>query len=176
MAPARRVLGLDIAKRTGYAIAEGDRIIRSGVRDFSVKSHEHNGHAGTKFYNFLLELGMVDEVYFEELAFGAGKYKKADGSWGTPTNDGRELQHGLIMVMRMFCAGLNIHPQGVNPMTLKKAFTGHGHATKEDMCAHAHSLGWKGGQAGTALFHDEVDACALVYTQLRNKHGIIVKF
>jgi hypothetical protein len=170
-----RYLGLDLGTRTGWALVEGNKLIGSGVRDFSVKASQHIGKRGIKFYNFLLTLGHVDEIYVEEIQFGGG-FKNAAGKFVGVTNDGRELYHGLLMLVNMYAAGFGIPTFGIHPSTLKKAFAGHGHATKEEMCAHAHKLGWKGGEPGTALFHDEVDGIALVETQLREKYGVQLIF
>jgi hypothetical protein len=167
-----RFLALDIAKCTGYALVEGDRLIRSGVRDFS---SEHIGRRGLKFYNFLLSIGHVDEIYFETIMFG-GNFKNAAGKWVAPSSDGRELYHGLLMVMNMYAAGYGVHPFPVHPSTLKKNFTGHGHAEKKDMCAAARALGWQGGAEGSAAFHDEVDAIAMLVTELKARYNITVQF
>lgn len=175
MPPAPRYLGLDLGTRTGWALAEGDKIIASGVRDFSVKSSEHTGKRGIKFYNFLLTMGQVDEIYYEKIQFGAG-FKTPDGRWVNPSNDGRELYHGLLMLMRMYAAGWQIPDFGIHPGTLKKNFTGKGNAEKEEMCARAHALGWQGGEPGTALFHDEVDACALLITETKIRYGLNLTF
>lgn len=163
---APRYLGLDLGNCTGYALAEGDRIVASGVRDFSVRSSEHIGRRGIKFYNFLLTFGHVDEIYYEKVQFTTNKYR----------SDGGELYKGFLMLVNMYAAGYGIPTFGVFPVSLKKAFAGHGHAEKQDMCATARSIGWKGGEKNTAMFHDEVDAIALLVTQLRDKHGIKLGF
>jgi len=169
-----RYLGLDLGTRTGWALVEGNKLIGSGVRDFSVKASQHIGKRGIKFYNFLLSMGQVDEIYYETIMFG-GSFKGADGKWINPSNDGRELYHGLLMLVNMYAAGFGIPTFPVHNSTLKKDFAGHGHATKEEMCARAHALGWKGGEPGTALFHDEVDGIALLESQLRKKYGVKIE-
>lgn len=166
MTTAPRRLGLDIANCTGYALSEGSKIILSGVRDFRGGGNDHIGRKGIKFYNFLRSLGYVDEIYYEKVQFMGNKF----------TSDGGELYKGLLMVMNMYGAGLDIPAFGVWPTTLKKAFTGHGNATKEMMCATAHAMGWQGGKIDTAHGHDEVDACALIITQAREKHSITITF
>lgn len=167
MPHAPRYLGLDIGTRTGYAIVERDKIIKSGVRDFSVKNHQHIGNRGIKFYNFLLELGAVDEIYYENIQFTFNAHR----------SDGGELYHGLKMVMNMYAAGFNVPTFGVWPGTLKKAFAGTGRAEKKDMCAAARNVGWRGGDIlGDEFYHDEADAIALVVTQLRERYGIAARF
>lgn len=168
---ASRYLALDIGTATGYAIAEGDRIIRSGVRDFSTKRHQHIGNRGIMFYNFLNSLGRIDEIYYEKIMFTGAR--KAGGAW---TGDHGELYHGLLMVMNMVAAGYGIPTIGEWPGSIKKAFTGHGGAEKEDMCACARAMGWKGGMPGSREGHDEVDAIALLTTQLRDKYGVTLRF
>lgn len=171
-----RYLGLDISTYTGWAIAEGDQLIGSGIRDFSVKKSEHVGKRGIMFYNFLLSIGRVDEIYFEQIAFGGGFKDKKSGRWINATNDGRELYHGLLMIVYMYAAGYGIPTFPMHPSTLKKDYAGHGRAEKEDMCKVAHSKGWRGGEKGTALCHDEVDAIALLDTQLLQKYNIQLKY
>lgn len=166
-----RSLGLDLGTRTGWALAEGNRLTRSGIRDLSVRASEHKGKRGIKFYNFLLSMGELDEIYVEKIAF-TGNFKNKQGQWVTPSNDGRQFYHGLLMIVEMYAAGFDIPVHEVHNSTLKKAFAGAGNATKEEMCARAIELGWPGGHVGTAMFHDEVDAIALVETQLRERHGV----
>lgn len=168
-----RTLGLDLGVRTGWALTEDRQLKGSGIRDLSVRASEHKGKRGIKFYNFLLTMGEIDEIYVEKVAF-TGNIKNKQGQWIAPSNDGRQFYHGLLMIVEMYAAGFDIPIYEVHNATLKKAFTGAGNATKEEMCAHAISLGWPGGQEGTALFHDEVDAIALVVTQLRERHGVQV--
>lgn len=170
-----RYLGLDIGTHTGWCVAEGDKIIGSGVRDFSVKASEHVGKRGIKFYNFIMSLGQVDEIYYEKINFGGG-FKNKSGKWVNSTNDGREFHHGLMMLVNMYSASFAIPMFGIHPGTLKKDFTGSGTSKKKQMCAAAHNFGWKGGAIGTELCHDEADAIALLVTQLRNKYNIKLRF
>lgn len=161
-----RFLGLDIGTHLGWAISEGAWITESGVRDFSVKYHEHPGKRGIRFYNFLLTLPPPDEIFYEKVQF-VGNMKSSDGG---------ELYKGLLMVLNMYAAGFNVPTTGVWPGTLKKLFTGAGNAEKKDMCNRARELGWKGGYAGTALLNDEADASALIITQAKLKYGFDVRF
>lgn len=164
MSAPRRYLGLDIGNCTGWAICENGIITSSGVRDFGLKASHHRGKRGVAFYNFLLELGQVDGIYYEEVAF-------------TPvrTGDGHALYNGLMMLVEMYSYGWDIPMNGVHPSTLKKEFAGHGQAEKKTMCQVAIDLGWKGGVPGTDRYHDECDAIALLFTQLP-KIGIDVSF
>lgn len=162
MSQTPRYLALDLGTQTGWAISEGNRIVDSGVRDFKLKSSEHIGNRGIRFYNFLLTLGQPDVIFYEKVQF-MGNRKCGDGG---------ELYKGLLMIMNMFAAGFNIETIGVHPMTLKKSFTGSGVADKVIMCEKAREYGWQGGMSGTALLDDEADAIALIITQMRERYGI----
>lgn len=168
---APRYLALDIGTYTGWALAEGSKIIKSGVRDFSVKKSQHIGNRGIMFFNFLNSLGRVDEIYYEKIQFTGAR--KGGGAW---SGDNGELYKGLLMLVNMYAAGYGVPTIGEWPGTIKKAFTGSGVAEKEDMCAEAHRLGWKGGKLGTREGHDEVDAIALLVTQLRCRYNITARF
>ncbi len=163
---APRRLALDIGNHTGYALSDGNRIVKSGVRDFSVKKTEHIGNRGIMFYNFLLTFGKVDEIYYEKVQFMGNRFSK----------DGGELYKGFLMLVNMYAAGYGIPTIGVWPTSLKKAFTGYGAADKLSMCQQAHMHGWKGGKPGTELAHDEADAVALLITEVRSQTGTILTF
>ena len=162
MSRAPRYLGLDIGTHTGYAIVEGNKLVASGVRDFSVKAHRHIGHRGIMFYDFLRQVGRVDEIYYEKVQFTGNRF----------SSDGGELYKGFLMLVNMYAAGYNIPTFGIWPTTLKKNFAGSGKADKLAMCAQARSLGWKSGKENTDLYHDEVDAIALLHSELRIRYGL----
>lgn len=166
-----RTLSLDLGSKTGYVLAEDAKVVRSGVRDFALKSHEHKGQRGIKFYNFLVSFGQVDEVYYEVIQFSG--MRKGGAAW---QGDNGELYKGLLMLLNMYCCGWNIDPIGMHPGTLKKEFAGHGHATKEDMCRAAHRIGWQGGADGQVIHNDEADAIGLQAANLRLRHGLQLTF
>lgn len=171
MQRAPRYLGLDIGTQTGWALAEGDTIIGSGVRDLSVKASQHIGRRGFMFANFLTKIGHLDEIYYEKIQFTGAR--KGGGSW---SGDNGELYKGLLMLLNMHAYSFGTPVIGVHPGTLKKQFTGYGAAKKHDMCQAAHMIGWKGGKLGSALQDDEADAIALIATQVKLRFGIAVKF
>lgn len=175
MLAAPRRLGLDLGTHTGWALSEGNKIVGSGVRDFSVKAGRHTGKRGIMFYNFLITLGHIDEIFYEKVQFG-GNFKNKDGKWISPSSDHREFYHGLVMIMNMFAAGFDIQCHGIHPGTLKKAFTGSGASKKLEMCEAARAMGWQGGSPGSASFDDEADAIALIVTQSRDRYGITIGF
>ena len=166
-----RVIGLDLATKTGWALAENGKIIRSGIRQLRAAKDEHDGHRFRRFYTLLTELWPVHEIYYELIQFSGAR--RGGGSW---SGDSGETYKGLLAITKMYASGMDIPVHGVHPATLKKAFTGHGRAEKEDMCRMAHKYGWKGGSKDTALHHDEADAIALVITQLKLRHNITAGF
>lgn len=166
-----RYLGLDLGTNTGWALVEGNKIISSGIRLFTLKDGEHKGKRGLRFFNFLVGIGKVDEIYYELVQFSGAR--KGGGAWA---GDGGELYKGLLMIVNMYAAGWNVPVIGVHNGTLKKDFAGHGQAEKKDMCRIAHQMGWQGGTPGTDDMNDEVDAIALVVTQLKKLYNIEVSF
>lgn len=168
MASLPRYLALDLGTHTGWALVEGDKIIGSGVMDFSAKKTQHIGTRFLKLQKFIADidkLGNITEIFYEKIMFsGQGR-----GDYG-------ELYHGLLAIVSMASAALTIPTFGVWPGTLKKDFTGSGVAEKVDMCSKAHQLGWRGGEHGTDNCHDEADAIALLVTQLKQRYNITVKF
>lgn len=171
MSNVSRYLALDLGTRTGWCVADGAKIIGSGIRDFSVKNSEQSGLRGIRFYNWLMSFGRVDEIYYEKIMFTGAR--KGGGAWG---GDHGELYHGLLMLLNMYAAGYGTPIIGIWPGTLKKSFTGYGKAEKHDMCLAAREHGWTGGKDGTAAFHDEADAIALIVTQLRERFNIHARF
>jgi len=164
MSRALTIIGLDIGTRTGWAISQGDKIISSGVRDFSLKANEHKGKRGIRFYNFLMTLPHPDVIFYEKVQFSMNKY----------SSEGGELYKGLLMLVNMFAAGFDVNTIGVHPSTLKKQFTGNGRAEKLEMCNTARKYGWQGGAEGTDLLNDEADAGAVIITQARELYGLDV--
>jgi Holliday junction resolvasome RuvABC endonuclease subunit len=166
MNPARRCLALDLGTHTGWAISEGNRIVPSGVREFSLNSKEHKGQRGIKFYNFLLHLGRFDAIFYEKIQFTMNRR----------SGDGGELYKGFLMLVNMVAAGFNIPTYGIHPGTLKKDFTGNGRAEKWQICDKAREYGWTAGAPGTALYDDEADAIALLITQSLQLYNDVLSF
>lgn len=174
MASAPRVLGLDLATTCGWGYASGNKIQAWGVESFSVKNDSPHaaGLRLQKFWNWLAEWSGVDEIYYEEVHHGHHL-----------GNDAAATYFGMLGILRMFVAGNRIPLIGMHTSTLKFDFVGEkenrsgpkGRVTKEDMCAQAHRLGWRGGEVGTAFDHDACDACALIVC-IQRKRGNYVEF
>jgi len=159
------VLAIDIGTNLGWAFAKDGVITAWGVEDFRLKGDEHNGSGRRliQFHNWLQDFCGVDEVFYERV--GANM-----------RNAGANQSHFEMRgILSMFCYGSGIPLLDVHNITLKKKFAGHGRATKEEMCATAHHLGWNGGIKGTGQDHDAADAVALIFCLLRDR-GIQVTF
>lgn len=154
----RYTLALDMGNATGWALAADNCIVGSGVMDFRFNpNNERPGHRLIKFHNFLQEFAGVHEILYESVI------------GGTQFGNDVKMFLKLLGVLEMFCAGANIQSHGIHPSTLKKRFTGNGHAEKEEMCAVAHSLGWTGGEVGTKRDNDECDAIAIIFCILKER-------
>lgn len=156
--PPYRALALDLGTNCGYALLQNRRIVESGVVSFHLSSDLPNasGFRQHRFYNWLIGLaarvGGVNEVFYEH------NHKFQAGEKAV------RVYYGMLGLVDMFCFGAHIlAPMPIYTMTLKKRFTGSGKATKEEVCARAMDLGWRGGTRGTALSNDEADAVALLH-------------
>lgn len=154
----RYTLALDIATSLGWALAEDARIVKSGVVDFSLSKHESEGKRLARFYNFLQEFvsNGVHEVFYERVY----------GFKGRDTTLFNEF-HGILKLIVDNTPG--VRRFSVNPSSLKLQFAGSGKASKTQMCAVAHALGWQGGEEGTDRDHDECDAIAILVCILRER-------
>lgn len=170
---SRYVLGLDIATSTGWAVMEDGVIIHSGTLDMSLKPHNRRGDRLVKFFNFLSskEHGPFEEVSLGEL-IGAVVYEDVTPSSGGggfhKSQSANKLYFNMQGIVEMFATQLRIAEEKIHPSTLKKAFTGNGRATKEDIGRAAEEIGWTGAkwqnhpQKGLILLNDdEADAIAL---------------
>lgn len=167
MPSTSRILAVDIGTTLGWAYSSDGKIKNWGVEVFPSKSEDPHGQGRRllKFWNWLTDWNGVHEVYFEEVHHGHHQGNQAAATY-----------FGMLGILRMFCAGANIPLIGRHTGTLKRDFTGNGRAEKEDMCAQAHRMGWRGGEKGTAFDHDACDACALIVTIQRERNNFIEFF
>lgn len=142
-------LSLDLGSTIGYAVGKSGVIVESGEVNLHCKD-THPGHRFLRFQQWLSNYRHVDEVLFEDVMnFASGPSAKLYGA--------------LFGVMSVFSLAYRIRMRGMNPMTIKKEFAGHGHAKKEEMCEVAMKLGWKNGVLGTPNNNNEADAIALLW-------------
>lgn len=191
-ADSHYVLALDLASSTGWALMEDGEIVHSGTVDLNISaSYGRPGDRLIRFHNFLSTIeggpfenvsfaSLVNEVVYEDVKTGFHKSQKAN-----------KLYFNLQGILEMFIAGLRIPEYKIHAGTIKKEFTGHGHAEKEDIGRQAEKLGWKNGiwqkakkkdkRTGREVEYmklvndDEADAIALLFVHGQTQ-GISVKF
>ena len=117
-----KIIGLDCASKTGFAISERGKIIESGVQDFTKKRGESNGLMFLRFRKWLKEL--VELTSPDLLA-----YERAHFRGGAAT----EICVGLQTRVQEMAVEFNIPCAPVATGTLKKFATGIGNAGKPEM-------------------------------------------
>ncbi len=156
------ILSLDLGTNLGWCLVKNGVIVQSGVFPLKTKS-EKPGSKLSRFENdFLRRFVGVSEIVYEEVAFVSYEYQ-------------HRLYSALWGIVSMFTYRHNIRLIGINASTVKKQFTGDGHAKKVAVCEQAHRMGWKHGEPGTDLDHDEADAIALGVVNL-GRRGIVAQF
>lgn len=141
-------LALDLATTAGYAILRDDGRIESGVEKFAPRKSEGDGMRWVRFRNWLIDIkntAGVDRVAYE-MVIAHGPGAQAGHIYG-----------GLLATLQSFCEHHRIPYHGHHVGTIKKAWTGKGNASKEDMVARARALGFKPRD------HNEADAIALLH-------------
>lgn len=117
------ILALDCATKTGWAtLVDGQ--IESGMQDFTKKRGESNGMLFLKFNQWLRRLN--------EYPFGLIVYEQAHHRGGAAT----EICVGLSTRAQEYAVTYHSEHWAVHTATLKKAITGNGRASKEDMMAY----------------------------------------
>ena len=143
-----QVLGLDLAKLTGYCVSDGTHF-ESGVWDFGkirdAMKERHNGHMFDALYDKLNNMDFPDAIVYE----------RAHHRGGAATR----IALGLVSVTLMYAARHDIRVFDVHTATLKKWATGDYRAGKLAMMAFASE---KAGREITS--DDEGDAiCVSAY-------------
>ena len=128
----KRILALDLAAETGFAIQRADGEVVTGVVCFL--STLNPGSRWIRFREWLK--GMIDfedpqRIIFEE-PFIHMKHRSGIG-----------LSYGFKTILEMLAAQHEIPCHGIAPTVLKKWATGHGNATKDQMAVYARSMGWQ---------------------------------
>ena len=114
------VLGLDCATKTGWALADGKRIIESGVQEFTVKRGESPGMRFLRFRKWTEELirnSRPDVVVYEQAHYRGGA--------------ATELCVGFVTRVQEAASAHGVNYQGMHTATVKKTLTGHGKGDKE---------------------------------------------
>lgn len=117
-----KILALDTATKTGWAIWDGDRILESGVQDFTKRRGESNGLMFLRFRKWLYSL--CETVMPDLIA-----YEQAHHRGGAAT----EIGVNLTGRVQEIAAAMGVETVPVATGTLKKFATGRGNAEKTEM-------------------------------------------
>lgn len=160
-----RTIGLDLGSTLGWAVAIDNAIVDSGSITVHKDSKEAWGQSLSRLWYFLTEL-VYESPYKEEypvveIVFESVQFSKFALS---------TLVYGrLLGILQLFAHTGGIPTYTYTPSEIKKYFTGMGNSKKDEMCARAHELGWKGGKYGTALYSDEADAIGVIFTHMARR-------
>ena len=107
-----KILALDLATRTGWAIAEGGKLLSSGTEDFAVRRGESAGMIFVRFRRFLLEMlsmAQPDLVGYEDPLF-----------MGRSNAAARRILIGLATHAESICVERGVDFTPTHGATLKK--------------------------------------------------------
>ncbi len=120
----KTILCLDLGTKTGWAIRGADGHITSDTEDFQSRRFEGGGMRYLRFKRWLTELKRsvdeIDAVYFEEVRRHVG-------------TDASHIYGGFLATLTAWCEHHQIPYEGIPVGTIKKATTGKGNASKEEM-------------------------------------------
>ncbi len=145
-------LALDLGTKTGWAIANGKKVIQSGVDDLSITKLDSYGQTFVNFKHLLKRLYTrhnFDMVYYEAVRRHTA-------------TDAAHKYGGFMGALQTFCLEREIEYNGVPVQTIKKSFTGKGNADKLTMLQEAASRGHRPAD------DNEADALAIAYHILQN--------
>lgn len=114
-----RILGLDCATKTGWALSEDGKIIESGVQDFTKKRGDSNG---MMFLRFRTWIGNMIVMHGVKVC----AYEQAHHRGGAAT----EVCVNLTGRVQEECVAHGIEYTPVHTTTIKKFATGKGNADK----------------------------------------------
>lgn len=126
------ILALDLGTHTGFALLHPTGVCISDTWDFQPKRHED---AGMRFRRFREQLDAlkrdysVDTIYFEEVRRHAG-------------TTAAHIYGGFMAVLKLWCVENTVAYQSVPVGEIKKAWTGKGNASKDEMIAEARRRGY----------------------------------
>ncbi|GAA0535604.1 hypothetical protein [Pigmentiphaga daeguensis] len=152
----RNILALDLATRTGWAIATRDGRILSGCESFVPRASWDPGQRGLRFKAWLQEV-----VHHRDIHAIAYEVVIRHG----PQNMAAAAHlYGLLEGLMWMAASLRQLPvEGVQPTVVKKVWTGSGRADKGAMVAEAKRRGFR------PVDDNEADALAILNWALSQK-------
>ena len=130
------LLALDLGTRCGWCLRHGNDTYAGGTQDFSGPK-DRVGQRYLYLQRFLIRVR--DECHDYPLAVVYEKVQFMPKRGGLLA---AQAWAGFEAVVTMWCEGKSIPYVAVPAGTLKKDWTGNGHASKEDMVNHARKLGW----------------------------------
>ena len=139
-----KVIGIDQASHTGFAVIRDGELVKSGTQVFSGDLAKRLS-GFLKWFRELVFDELPDFVVFEKPHF-RGYAATISGS-------------ALIGLIQLVCYETGVACEGVHSATLKKAATGYGRATKKAMTAAANDK--EGTKLKVKENNDEADAIHL---------------
>jgi len=145
----RNILALDLATRTGWAIATRDGRILSGCESFVPRASWDPGQRGLRFKAWLQEMLAHRDVHaiVYEVVIRHGPQNMAAAA---------HLYGLLEGLMWMAASTRQLPVEGVQPTVVKKTWTGSGRADKGAMVAEAKRRGFR------PVDDNEADALAIL--------------
>lgn len=151
-APARAILALDLGRTFGWAYCtRGGKISSGSFSPLETKAKTKNELRGDKFCAFYKWLKVfknnhknIDIVVYEHVNFFT-------------SNEVSQGFGGYLAMVYLFCNEISAPYKGVSVATIKKATTGMGRASKEDMIEAVKNLGHNPKD------DNEADALALLH-------------
>lgn len=144
-------LALDLGTTTGYAWGSPGAIV-SGTWSFQPKRHESEGMRYLRMREALTRIHLgcdVKVIYFEAVARHVGTHAA-------------HVYGGLLGVLKGWCCEHGVEYEGVGVGTIKKAWTGLGNASKQQMIDEAVARGY------SPVDDNEADAIALLTMKLQS--------
>ncbi|GMG89649.1 hypothetical protein Cmtc_08690 [Cupriavidus sp. TKC] len=122
------ILALDLATKCGWAYATRSGKRRGGTERFSSGKNQQNGQRWLAFRQWLCDVSREADgfhvVYYEDVRRHV-------------SNLSARAYCGYLAILEAWCAINNVPMVGVGVGTVKKAWTGKGNATKDEMIAEA---------------------------------------
>jgi len=148
----RTVLAIDIGTKAGWALYQPKRALLWGTVEFKNHRFEGGGMKWIRFRAWLDEMGSScgpDLVLFEEVRRHMG-------------TDAAHIYGGFVAELTAWCELRGISYAAIPVGSIKKAATGRGNASKNDMVDAVRKLGYD------VANHNEADAVAILLA-----HGVI---
>jgi len=131
---ARNVLGLDLGTHTGWALRRRDGTISHGTENFTPGRNWTAGQRWMRYRSWLsalIDREQIHAITFERVVFGHSSASASD------------VYGGFRALTEMVADAHHCELSSVAVPTIKKHWTGHGHAKKLEMIAEAKRRGFR---------------------------------